>query len=89
MSCGKGYEKICMAHDICRLGKSVEEAGPGVARKTKNEIIMEWLNMGLIKRDGERYDTSELCKRYEEYVECVKKGGRPIWSCFKRTLGRG
>ncbi len=87
--CGEGYEKICIAHDVCRLRIPLKRAGRGISKRMRAEIIREWLNAGLIRRDGEDYDVTELCRRYEEYVECVKRGGRPIWSCFKSTLGRG
>jgi hypothetical protein len=85
VGCAKGYEKLCVLHEICRLGRDPAAAGEGLPRSYVNALILQWYRAGLIKRQGNTYDTSELCKRYEAYLNCFLKEGKTPWICYRKA----
>lgn len=64
--------RICIAYDICKVGRSHADAAPELDRRIVTMLMMEWINRGLIKKLGKgKYEYSGLCKAYEKYQDCV------------------
>ena len=67
------FPYVCMAFDICKLGKSPWQC-KDLPKEVIDEIIRQWTETGWIKlqktRKGIKIDVKKLCEQYARYLEC-------------------